>query len=146
MERLIAPLTSLDEVETEFEVKLCEIPEYTGGLDASLQFTIPAGSYGKRISFNIADDGEAIDLAFNACSLRLPVVQLQKEKQARYAIDIDGELFEVPIADFDTVIVPYRPFDHFDIVILSDFADTLIVNNIRAVTDELPQDILRGFQ
>ena len=43
MERLIAPLTSLDEVETEFEVKLCEIPEYTGGLNASLQFTIPAG-------------------------------------------------------------------------------------------------------
>lgn len=42
MERLIAPLTSLDEVQTEFEVKLCEIPEYTGGLDASLQFTIPA--------------------------------------------------------------------------------------------------------
>lgn len=145
MERLIAPLTSLDEVETEFEVKLCEIPEYTGNLDASLQFTIPAGSYGKRISFDIADDSEAIDLAFNACSLRLPVAQLQKEKQARYAIDIDGELFEVPIADFDTVIVPYRPFDHFDIVILSDFADTLIVNNIRAVTDELPQDILRGF-
>lgn len=145
MERLIASLTSLDEVQTEFEVKLCEIPEYTGGLDASLQFTIPAGSYGKRISFDIADNGEAIDLAFNACSLRLPVVQLQKEKQARYAIDIDGELLEVPIADFDTVIIPYRPFDHFDIVILSDFADTLIVNNIRAVTDELPQDILRGF-
>ena len=145
MERLIAPLTSLDEVDTEFEVTLCEIDDYTGGLPASLQFTIPAGSYGKRIHFNISDKDGAVDLAFNACSLRLPVVQLQKEKQARYAIDIDGELFEVAIADFDTVIIPYRPFDHFDIVILSDFADILVVNNIRAVTDELPQDILKGF-
>lgn len=145
MERLIAPLTSLDEVQTEFEVTLCEIDDYTGGLPASLQFTIPAGSYGKRIHFDISDDGGAVDLAFNACSLRLPVVQLQKEKQARYAIDIDGELFEVAISDFDTVIIPYRPFEYFDIVILSDFADTLIINNIRAVTDELPQDILRGF-
>lgn len=145
MERLISPLTSLDEVTTDFDMTLCGIPEYTGGLSASVQIDIPRGSRGKRIRFDVADDGGAVDLAINACSLRLPVAQLRRQGEARYAIDLDGEMFEVPIADFDTVIVPYRPFEHVDIVVLSDLADTLIVNNIRAVTDELPQDILRGF-
>jgi len=145
MERLIAPLTSLEEVDTEFEVTLCEIEDYTGNLPASLQISIPAGSYGKRIHFVAKDDGEATDIAFNAHSFRLPVPILEKEKQAKYAVDVDGELIEVPIAEFDTVTIPYRPFEYFDIVILSDNADTLIINDIRAVTDELPQDILRGF-
>jgi len=145
MERLISSLTSLGDVQTEFRTILCEIPDYVGRLPASLQVYIPEGSRGKVIHLPVQDLGEGIDLAINACSLWHPQKTLKKRGEAHYGLKVDGETFEVAIGDYDTVTIPYRPFQHLDIVVLSDEADVLILNDLRAVIDELPQDVLQGF-
>ena len=131
-------------METDFQCDVCEIPDYTGRLSHSLKFTIPSGSRGKKIRFFVSEDGEWVDIAFNAHSFRHPQYDLKSAGVAHYGVDV-GELIEVAIGEYDTVTVPYRPFEHFDIVVLTDEADVLIINDLRCSTDVLPQDILEGF-
>ena len=144
MERKIATLTENFILPERFSSKLCEFEEYTGAQNVSLQIHIPAGSKGKHIRFDIKDDGKEIDLAFDAVSLYCPKNSLRVSGQAHYGVDI-GELIEIPMSEYDTITVPYRPFDHFDIVVLHDAEDVIMIANLRAVTEELPQDILNGF-
>lgn len=131
----------LAEVETEFEHDICEIPDYTGRLSRSLKFTIPSGSKGKKITFPVSAEGDFTDIAFNACSFRHPVPSLVQEGDGYYA----AQGFEVAIGEYDTVIVPYSPFDRFEIEVLTDEADVLILNDLRCTKDVMPQDLLQGF-
>lgn len=126
-------------------VEICEISELTGELDYSFMVRIPANSKGLRIHFEAKHSGNFTDLAFNAQSFKLPVEELKSAGQACYAVDVGGEQIEVPIGRFDTVTIPYRQVEFFDIIVLTDCEDVLIVNDLRAVKDELPQDILQGF-
>lgn len=150
----ISTLTDFEQISSPFEMELCEFPEYTGEQDSSLMIHIPANSRNQRIHVAVSHDGSFNDIAFDACSLRLPITNLKSAGQAFYAVDtgvmaqeevVDGEKIEVAIGNFDTITVPYKPLFKFDIVVLSDNADVLIISNLRAVTDELPQDILQGF-
>lgn len=131
----------LDKIETDFQYELCEISDYTGRESRSFKFIIPSGSRGKKIVFPVGCDGDFVDIAFNAHSFRHPTFSLTAGGQGYYA----AQGFEVAIGEYDTVIVPYAPFDRFEIEVLTDEGDVLIVNDLRCVKDEMPQDLLQGF-
>ena len=145
MEKIVCPLNNLDQVQSPFSAELCEFPEYVSEFDQSIIIHIPQGSKGSRIHILAQDDSGATDIAISAQSFKCPVRSLYKAGQACYGVSIDEEVIEIPMADFDTITIPYQPFDSIDIVVLTDEEDTIILSNLRVVTDELPQDILNGF-
>lgn len=134
VERL-ATLDTLSQVQNP-HVTLCEIPEYTGELSASLQ----AGQT-ESIDIWTGDlDGDWQDIALNMCSLY----------HGRYKIQIlaDGLDFvaDVTVPDYlETIVIPFVTVKSATIRIIKPIDDVLIFNDLRVVTDQLPQDLLESF-
>lgn len=153
MTQIINTLANIEDfiIPEGFSADICEFEEYiSDDLPNSTMIRIPAGSKGKIIECPASfSSDEFTDIAFNACSFRLPILNLQHSGESYYAVDFgeDTELFEVPIgSEFDVVTVPYREVKSFRIHVLTDNGDAIVVSNLRALKELMPQDMLEGFK
>lgn len=151
MIEVINALTDLNTVTVPqgFTKKICDFEEYVSGdLNNSIMIMIPSGSKGQIIHIDANfNSNEYTDLAFNGCSFKCPILNLQHVGEAYYAVNFDNEEIEIPLGkEFDTITVPYRRVTKFDIKVLTDRADVIVLSNLRAVKELMPQDILEGFR
>lgn len=151
MIQVINTLTDLDTVTVPqgFTKKICDFEEYiSGDLSNSIMIKIPEQSKDQIIHITADFNSEEFtDLAFNGCSFKCPLMNLQHAGEAHYSVDFGNEEIEIPLGiDFDTITVPFRRVTKFDIKVLTDEEDVIVISNLRAVKELMPQDILEGFR